>query len=233
MSVRLKGVSKTFGRVEALRDVDLRLEKGEVVGILGPNGSGKSTLLKLIAGLLLPDSGEVEVLGSPPRRLRGRIAYLPEVPFLPSWMGPREVERFMKGLFPRFRRERFWELVTALGIPPRPVRSLSKGQIQRLELAAVLAQEVEIYLLDEPLGGIDIVSRERILSSLIQAWRREATFILSTHAIAETETLWDRVVFLKEGRVILDRMAEDLRAEGKSVRGAYLEVFRREDALLV
>ncbi len=233
MSVRLKGVSKTFGRVEALTDVDLHLEKGEVVGILGPNGSGKTTLLKLIAGLLLPDNGDVEVLGSPPRRLRGRIAYLPEVPFLPGWMSPREVERFVKGLFPRFRRERFWELMTALGIPPRPVRSLSKGQIQRLELAAVLAQEVEIYLLDEPLGGIDIVSRERILSSLIQAWRREATFILSTHAIAETETLWDRVVFLKEGRVILDRMAEELRAEGKSVRGAYLEVFRHEDALLV
>ena len=225
MIASLTGVVKRYGAVEALRGVDLELRKGEIVGLLGPNGSGKTTLLKVLAGLLLPDHGRVTVLGDSPRRRKGSIAYLPELPFLTAWMTPIGVEKFFRHVFPSFQAERFWELVRLLDVPPYPVRRLSKGERARLELAAILAITADLYLLDEPLGGLDPVSRDRILRSVIAAWRQEVCFMIATHLVAEAECLFDRVVLLGDGRVVLDAVAEELRKRGKGVRDVYLEVF--------
>ena len=225
MLASLSGVIKRYGRVAALRGVDLELRRGEIVGLLGPNGSGKTTLLKVIAGLLLPDRGRVEVLSASPRKRKGKVAYLPELPYLPGWTGPAEVLTMLERIFPNFNGKRYRQLLQALRVPDRAVRNLSKGERGRLELAAILALDADLYLLDEPLGGLDPVSRDHILRSVIAAWRQEAGFVIATHLVAEAEPLFDRVVFLGDGEVVLDAAAEGLREKGKSVRDVYLEVF--------
>lgn len=225
MVVRLTGVTKRYGKVEALRGVDLEIPPGQVVGLLGPNGAGKSTLLKILAGICFPSTGQVEVLRGPPRAKRAGIAFLPEPGFLHPWMTPSKAARFMAGLFPDFRRDRFEELIRSLEVPPRPAGGLSKGERQRLELALVISREASLYLLDEPLGGVDPVSRRRILQALIRTWRGDASVIMSTHEVQEAEGLFDRVIFLEEGQIVLDAEAESLRASGRSVAEAFQEVF--------
>ncbi|MBC7222634.1 ABC transporter ATP-binding protein [Candidatus Bipolaricaulota bacterium] len=225
MVVRLCGVTKKYGRVEALRGVDLEIPCGQVVGLLGPNGAGKSTLLRILAGMCFPSTGTVEVLGGPPRRHRARIAFLPEPGCLLPWMTPPQVERLARGLFPDFQVQRFRELLEFLEVPARPAGTLSRGERQRLELALITSRNADLYLLDEPLGGVDLVSRRRILQGLIRTWRSEATTIISTHEVHEAEGLFERVVFLNQGRVVLDEMAENLRAQGRSVAETFMEVF--------
>lgn len=219
---KLVGVTKRYGRREALHELSLALYPGQVVGLLGLNGAGKTTLLKLLAGLLCPSAGRVEVLGRPPRAARGRIAFLPEGEGLYPWLTPADGARMMGGLYADFRPRRYWELVDFLEVPARSFKALSKGQQGRLRLAMTLARDAALYLLDEPLAGVDLLSRDRILRALVREWREEAAVVLSTHEVAEAEGMFDRVVFLKEGRVVLDAYAEDLRVRGKSV----VEVFR-------
>lgn len=223
MLAEMSKVTKHYGRREAVHEISLAINPGEVVGLLGPNGAGKTTSLKLLAGLLFPDSGTVQIMGVPPRQARAEVSYLPEG--LYGWMKPRDVDRFMSGLYPRFSRPRYYELLQFLEVPDARADRMSKGQEARFRLALSLALEVPLYLLDEPLSGIDLVARERILKAMVQNWRENSALVLATHEISEAEGMFDRAIFLKEGQVILDRSAEDLRAEGKSVTQAYLEVF--------
>lgn len=224
MLVSLEGVHKRYGGREGVEGISLALPAGQAVGLLGLNGAGKTTLLKLMAGLLWPDRGRVEVLGHPPRLARARIAYLPERDGLPAWLTPWEAARMMAGLYPDFRPRRYREVLDFLEVPGRPLKALSKGQRARLALALVLAREAPLYLLDEPLGGLDLISRDRILKALVREWREEATLVLSTHEVAEAEGLFDRVLFLREGRLLLDLGAEEVRARGLSVADLFKEV---------
>jgi ABC-2 type transport system ATP-binding protein len=223
MLARLEAVTKRYGGKEGLHGVSLELPQGQAVGLLGLNGAGKTTLLKLLAGLLLPSQGRVEVLGGRPRAMRSCVAYLSDAETYP-WLSPADGERLMGGLYPDFNRARYRELLGFLEVPSRPSRSMSRGQRARLRLAMVLAREARLFLLDEPLAGIDLISRDRILKTLVQQWREEATLVLSTHEVAEAEGIFDRAIFLKEGRVVLDARAEELRAQGKSVRETFVEV---------
>ena len=224
MLARLDDVTKRYRTVEGLREVSLEFPEGEVAGLLGLNGSGKSTLLKLLAGLLVPTEGRVAVFGGAPRRGRAHVVYLGEADSLYGWMDARDAERFMAGLFADFQRDRFHELLRDLDVPPRKAKAMSKGERGRLRLAMALARDARLYLLDEPLAGIDLLSRERILSSLVREWHKDSTILLSTHEIAEAEGLFDRVLFLREGRVALDARAETLRSEGRSVVATFREV---------
>lgn len=221
---RFEGVSKRYGVREGLHGFSLELPQGQAVGLLGLNGAGKTTALKLLAGLLVPTAGRVEVLGQRPREARAHIAFLAESDGLYPWLTPADGERMMKGLYPDFRPGRYKELLAFLEVPARPIKTLSKGQQGRLRLALALAHEAKLYLLDEPLAGIDLISRDRILRALVQEWRAEATVVLSTHEVAEAEGIFDRAVFLKEGKLILDAQAEDLRSQGKSVVDMFKEV---------
>lgn len=224
MLARLVGVSKRYGKTEGVHDLSLELYPGQAVGLLGLNGSGKTTTLKLLAGMLFPTQGQVEVLGKAPRQNRGQIAYLSDADNLYAWMTPGEAERFMRGLYPDFNPKRYRELLAFLEVPQRSYRAMSRGQRARLRLAMVLAREARLFLLDEPLSGIDVISRDRILKSLVLEWREEACLVLSTHEVSEAEGIFERVVLLKEGRLALDAMAEDLRARGQSVKDAFIEV---------
>ncbi|XOB98652.1 ABC transporter ATP-binding protein [Deinococcota bacterium DY0809b] len=224
MLVELQEVTRRFGANVAVDGLSLVLPAGEVVGLLGTNGAGKSTTLKLLAGLLYPDAGEVRVEGKPPRRVRGRIAFLPERGQLYEWLDAKGAVGLFTTLYPDFRPRRFYELLEQLEVPQRSLNQMSKGQRARFLLAATLARKVRLYLLDEPLGGVDLITRDRILAALVGEWREDATYLLSTHEVAEAEGIFDRAVFMKEGRVVLSASAEELRERGQSVAQAFREV---------
>lgn len=224
MLARLNGVTKRYGKTEGVHELSLELYPGQAVGLLGLNGSGKTTTLKLLAGMLFPTIGSVEVLGQSPRKSRGQIAYLSDADNLYAWMTPQDAERLMVGLYPDFNLARYRELLAFLEVPKQGYRSMSRGQRARLRLAMVLSREARLFLLDEPLSGIDVISRDRILKSLVREWREDACLVLSTHEVSEAEGIFERVLLLREGRLALDAQAEDLRAKGQSVKDAFIEV---------
>ena len=224
MLASLTNVTKRYVRTEGLRDITLEFPAGEVVGVLGLNGSGKSTLLKVLAGLLFPSEGTAMVFGGAPRRNRARVVYLGETDALWTWMTPQDALRFMTGLYADFDAARFQELLDNLEVPQRKTKAMSKGERGRLRLAMALARDARLYLLDEPLAGIDLLSREKILTSIVKEWHTDETILLSTHEVAEAEALFERVVFLRQGYLALDKRAEELRSEGRSVVDTFREV---------
>ncbi len=224
MLAKLSNVTKRYGKTDGVHDLSLELHPGQAVGLLGLNGSGKTTTLKLLAGMLFPTQGVVEVLGRTPRENRGQIAYLSDTDNLYAWMTPADAERFMLGLYPDFNPKRYRELLAFLEVPKQGYRSMSRGQRARLRLAMVLARDARLFLLDEPLSGIDVISRDRILKSLVLEWREDACLVLSTHEVSEAEGIFERVLLLKEGRLAMDARAEDLRLKGQSVKDAFIEV---------
>ena len=224
MLAKLENVTKRYIRNEGLRDLTLDFPAGEVVGVLGLNGSGKSTMLKLLAGLLFPTDGHIKVFGGPPRRNRANMVFLGENDALWPWMTPVDAERFMRNLYADFDAPRFRELLDALKVPRRKTKTMSRGERGRLRLAMALARNAKLYLLDEPLAGIDLISREKILSQIVQEWHTDETILLSTHEVAEAEGLFERAVYLREGRLALDVSAESLREGGKSVVDTFREV---------
>ena len=224
MLAHLDSVTKRYGKNEGLRDLTLGFPAGEVVGVLGLNGSGKSTMLKLIAGLLFPTQGTVRLFDDAPRSNRAKVVYLGETDTLYTWMNPNDAEHFMRGLYDDFDPSRYHELLDALEVPRRKTKAMSKGERGRLRLAMALARSARLFLLDEPLAGIDLLSREKILQSIVREWHTDETILLSTHEVAEAEGLFERVVFLRDGRLALDTQAEDLREQGRSVVQAFREV---------
>jgi ABC-2 type transport system ATP-binding protein len=224
MLASLSGVTKRYGRTDGLRNVSIDFPVGQVVGVLGLNGSGKSTLLKLLAGLLFPTAGKVTVFDGPPRENRAKLVYLGENDSLWTWMTPADAETFMKGLYGDFDVDRYRALLDSLAVPKRKTKAMSKGERGRLRLAMALARDAKLYLLDEPLAGIDLLSREKILQSIVREWHTDETILLSTHEVAEAEGLFERVLYLREGRLALDARAEELRDQGRSVVQAFREV---------
>ena len=224
MLASLDHVTKRYVKAEGVLDLTLGFPAGEVVGVLGLNGSGKSTLLKLIGGLLTPTDGTVRVFGERPRQSRSKLVFLGEQDALWNWMTPKDAEKFMTGVYEDFDAKRFQELLEVLDVPRRKTKAMSKGERGRLRLAMSLSRDSKLYLLDEPLAGIDLISREKILSSLVREWHTDETILLSTHEVAEAEGLFERVLLMKAGRVALDAKAEGLRDEGKSVVDAFREV---------
>jgi ABC-2 type transport system ATP-binding protein len=224
MLARLENVTKRYRTTEGVRDLTLDFPAGEIVGVLGLNGSGKSTMLKLVAGLLFPTAGTISVFGHAPRAVRGRAVFLGETDTLWPWMTPDDARRFMEGLYPDFDPARFDELLDVLEVPRRKTKAMSRGERGRLRLAMALARSAKLYLLDEPLAGIDLISREKIMTSLVREWHTDETILLSTHEVAEAEGLFDRAVYLRDGRLALDARAEELRERGKSVVQTFKEV---------
>jgi len=217
-------VRKRYLGSEALKGVSFQVPRGQVVGILGLNGAGKTTLLKLIGGLLLPDGGAVRLMGKSPREQRGHIVYLPEKNPWPEAATPKRVAALLAGTAPGFDGKRFFELVRFLAVPDKPFSQMSKGERARANLALALARRAPLYLLDEPLAGIDLISRDRILKALVHEWREEASLLVSTHEVGEAEAIFDRAIFLKEGEVVADVLVERLREEGKDVVTLFKEV---------
>ena len=226
MLLSFDDVSKRYGETDGVRGVSLDVEEGQIIGLLGPNGSGKTTLLRLAAGMLTPTGGRVRVRDGNPRDRRRHFAFLSTTNYYPGWMAARDIERMMKGLYGDFSSDRFAQLLGQLDVPATPYKTLSRGNQTKLTLATVLAREVGLYLLDEPLAGIDFITRESIIEALITEWRADATVILSTHEIKDAEDLFDRVILMREGEVLLDDLAENLRSRGRGIVDTYRSLMR-------
>lgn len=212
--LRARQLAKRYGAKQALAPLDLELREGEFLGLLGVNGSGKSTLVKMAAGLIPPSAGQLEVLGGPPGpRSKAAVAYLPEIDHLYLTWRPHDAYRFFERFF-SMNRERFERLLAFMHLDPRArFGALSKGNRTRLRLALTLAREARLYLLDEPLSGIDPLTREQILRALFAEFPPRASVMLATHQVSEAEGLFGRVLVLDAGRVLLEGNAEDIRRE--------------------
>ena len=224
-----KGLTKRFGRATALDEVSLSIEPGRIVGLLGPNGSGKTTLIKLANGLLTPDGGYIAVCGTAPgRESHSLVSYLPERTAIPTWMTARQLLDFYGDFYQDFRREAAEEMLDHLGIQPRQaVKQMSKGTREKVQLIMVMSRAAKLYLLDEPIGGVDPATRDYILSTIIGNYNPEAAVVISTHLIADVEKVLDEVIFISQGRVALQSTVDDIREEkGMSVDALFREVFK-------
>ena len=224
-----KALTKRYGGKSALEGVELSIEPGRIVGLLGPNGSGKTTLIKLANGLLTPTSGEILIDGKAPSpETKAIVSYLPDRNALPDWMTVAQTVDYYADFYADFRRDTAQEMLARLGLDASArVKTLSKGTREKLQLILVMSRAAKLYLLDEPIGGVDPATRDYILSTIISNYNPEAAVVISTHLIADVEHILDDVAFLSRGHLLLQSSADDLRArEGKSVDAVFREVFR-------
>ena len=224
-----KGLSKRFGATQALDQVELNIEPGRIVGLLGPNGSGKTTLIKLANGLLTPTGGEILVCGmAPGKETHALVSYLPERTSIPTWMTTTQLLDFYQDFYADFRRDAAEEMLAHLNIPPKQrIKQMSKGTREKVQLIMVMSRAAKLYLLDEPIGGVDPATRDYILSTIIGNYNPEAAVVISTHLISDVEKVLDDVIFINQGRVMLQSSVDQIREEkGMSVDELFREVFK-------
>ena len=224
-----RGVSKRYGYLPALVSVDLTLERGRIIGLLGPNGSGKSTLIKLISGLLVPTTGELFINGQTPGiETKKIVSYLPERTYLNTWMRVSELIAFFKDFYENFNEDKAYDMLSRLGINPRDrLKTMSKGTKEKVQLILVMSREAELYLLDEPIGGVDPAARDYILDTILGNYNENATVLISTHLIADIEQVLDEVVFIANGTIEMQATVDDIREkQGKSVDALFREVYK-------
>lgn len=222
-------LTKSYGSTLALDHVDLCVEQGRIVGLLGPNGSGKSTLLKLLNGLLQPSSGTITIGGNKPGvETKKIVSYLPERTYLSNWMNVVQLLDFFCDFYEDFDRDTAEQMLTALEISPKQrIKQMSKGTREKVQLILVMSRKADLYLLDEPIGGVDPATRDYILNTILRNYKRNATIIISTHLIADVEEVLDDVIFINRGKIALQSSVSDIRAQrGCSVDELFREVFR-------
>ncbi len=222
-------LSKTYGSVRALDHVDLKLEEGKIVGLLGPNGSGKTTLIKLASRLLVPTEGEVRICGELPSPVtKAIVSYLPDRNYLPDWMKTKDLLEMYQDFYGDFDVQRAQEMLGSLNIDyDTPLKNMSKGTKEKVQLILTMSRHAKLYLLDEPIAGVDPAARDYILKTIISNYDETATVLISTHLIADVENVLDEAVFLKEGKVVLHQSVDELRdTTGKSVDEYFREVFK-------
>ena len=220
---------KSYAGTQALRDVDLHLPAGRIVGLLGPNGSGKTTLIKILAGLLCPTSGQATICGEPIGvSTKARVSYLPDKMYYAGWMRANDLMELFSEFYAEFRRDRAEAMCRALGIDlSAKVKSMSKGTKEKLQLILVMCRQASVYLLDEPIAGVDPAAREFILQTILTNYSPESTVLISTHLIADVEPVLDEAVFLKDGSVVIYDAVDNIRTrEGKSLDAVFRDVFR-------
>ncbi len=227
--IEITNVTKTYGGTPALSEVNLKLETGKIVGLLGPNGSGKTTLIKILNGLLRDYKGEVLIDGQPiGAHTKSLISYLPDRTYLPNWTNAEGAIRIFKDLYVDFDETKMRSLLDKLNLDPKQkLKTMSKGMKEKFQLALVMSRNAKIYILDEPIGGVDPAARELILNTILENYASDSLVIISTHLIADIEQIFDSVIFLKEGRVVLNDDVDNVRtAQGKSIEEYFKEVFR-------
>ncbi len=223
-----KWLSKKYINKKALNNVNLDIEKGKVVGILGPNGSGKTTFIKIATGLLRASKGEILIDGHKPgAETKAVVSYLPDRNFLYKWMTVEDAIEFYNDFYADFDMKKAEELLTFMKLSKDlKVDALSKGMTEKLNLTLVLSRNAKLYILDEPIAGVDPVARDQILDAIINNYNENSSMIITTHLVRDIERIFDEVVFLSEGEIILSGNAEELRAEkGESIDDLYKEIF--------
>jgi len=226
--VEIRGLTKRYDRKEALRSIELSIEKRKVVGILGPNGSGKTTLIKLLMGLLHPNKGEIKIDGeSPGIHTKSVISYLPDRNSLYSWMTVKDALQMYQDFYQDFDGKKAEDLLQFMKLErTMRVSDMSKGMKEKLNLALVLSRRAKVYILDEPIAGVDPVARDQILDAIIDNYKEDSAMIITTHLVRDMENIFDQVVFLGDGEIILSGEAESLREEkNMQIDDLYKEIF--------
>ena len=227
--LRCDGITKKYGPLIALNNIDLSIEGGRIIGLLGPNGSGKTTLIKLINGLLTPTSGSLTVCGGAPGvETKKVVAYLPDSNYLNSWMTVGQLVDMFCDFYEDFRRDTAIEMLTRLGITTGVrLKTLSKGNKEKVSLILVISRSAKLYVLDEPIAGVDPATRDYIISTIIGNYNPEASVIISTHLISDIEQVLDEVIFFNNGNIVLHKSVDATREEsGKSADELFSEVFK-------
>lgn len=227
--VEMKGLSKSYINKIALKDVNLNIEKGKIVGLLGPNGSGKTTMIKILMGILTQSKGEVFIDDKKPGiETKAIVSYLPDRNFLYRWMKVKDALNFFDDFYDDFDIDKARELLQFMELEENiKVSKLSKGMIEKLHLTLVLSRKAKLYILDEPIAGVDPVAREKILDAIINNYNEDSAMIITTHLVQDLERVFNEVAFLKYGEIVLTGDVEELRVEkSMSVDELYREVFK-------
>ena len=227
--IRCTGLTKKYGNVLALNNIDLTVERGKIIGILGPNGSGKTTLIKLINGLLTPNGGEILVNGQVPGvETKKIVSYLPDNNFLPAWMTAEQIINLFCDFYEDFRPELAYEMLDRLGVEKTTrLKNLSKGNKEKVCLILIMSRNAQLYVLDEPIAAVDPATRDYVISTIINNYNPEASVLISTHLISDIENVLDEAIFINNGQIVLHKSVEDIREENsKSVDELFREVFK-------
>lgn len=222
-----RNLSKAYGKKQALRDISLQIQSGKLIGLIGPNGSGKSTLIKLINGLLVPSSGEILVEGKHPGVESKRcISYLPDRSYLADWQTPAQAMGMFRDMYLDFDMKKAKDMAQSLCIDlKKPLRTMSKGMQEKLQLILVMSRDAKLYILDEPLAGVDPAARDFIMRTILSNYRSDATLIISTHLIQDMENVLDEVIILKDGTLFTHSAVDALR---DSHHMSLNQIFREE-----
>lgn len=227
--LEIKNVHKKYLSHSVLEGVDFSIPRGKIVGLLGPNGCGKTTILKLISGLLQLDEGEIRINGiCPGQQTKSMISYLPERSYLNDWMKISDILNLFSDFYTDFDRERAEQMLTDLKISKEEkLKTMSKGTKEKVQLILVMSRRASLYLLDEPIGGVDPATREYILHTILKNFDENSSILITTHLIQDVETIFDQVLFLNQGKIVINGEVDEIREKyGKSIDGLFREVFR-------
>ena len=228
--IECKNLTKSYTTgTEALSHVSLTVGRGKIVGLLGPNGSGKTTLIKLLSGLLTPTQGDVCIDGHAPGiYTKSIVSYLPDRMYFPKWMRVNDILAFFADFYPDFDRKKALDMLSSLGIAPgEKIRRLSKGTQEKVQLVLVMSRKAQLYLMDEPIAGVDPAARDFILNTILTNYNEEGTVLLSTHLISDIERVLDEVISLQNGHLVRQDSVDRIReTEGKSVDALFRDIFR-------
>ena len=227
--LRVESLIKRYGSKEALKGISLSLTSGKIVGLLGPNGSGKTTLIKIINGLLTPNYGQVFVCGHKPGvETKSLIAYLPDAIYLNSYMTVKQIINYFCDFFEDFRPELAYKMLENLDIcPDQKLKTLSKGNKEKVCLILNMSRNAMLYVLDEPIAGVDPASRDYVISTIINNYNPESTVLISTHLISDIEQVLDEAIFIHEGQLVLHKTVDQIREEyGRSIDELFRDTFR-------
>lgn len=227
--LEIKNVHKKYLSHSVLEGVGFSIPRGKIVGLLGPNGCGKTTILKLTSGLLQLDEGEIRINGiCPGQQTKSMISYLPERSYLNDWMKISDILNLFSDFYADFDRERAEQMLTDLKISKEEkLKTMSKGTKEKVQLILVMSRRASLYLLDEPIGGVDPATREYILHTILKNFDENSSILITTHLIQDVETIFDQVLFLNQGKIVIDGEVDEIREKyGKSIDGLFREVFR-------
>lgn len=227
--VQFEHVTKQYGSKKALDDISFTIEPGKIYGLLGPNGSGKSTTIKIINDLLQPTSGTVLINGAAPGvASKQMISYLPDRNYLNDWMKVEDTFKLFSDFYADFDRQRAEEMLRSLNIDAKArLKTLSKGTLEKVQLILIMARRAKLYILDEPIAGVDPAARDYIMQTILSNYGEDSSILISTHLITDIEKILDEVLFLQNGKLVLQGAVDDIRAEhGKSIDGLFREVFK-------
>lgn len=227
--VKVSNLTKKYNGKPVLSNVNLSLEPGRIVGLLGPNGSGKTTLIKILAGVLNDYEGRVTINGNEiGPGSKALVSYLPDTAYFSRWMRPLDMISLFKDFYLDFNEQKCLEMLKRLKLDEKQrIVTMSKGMVEKLQLCLVMSRDAHLYILDEPIGGVDPAARDYILDTILTNYNEDATIFLSTHLITDVERIFDTVVFLRQGEVVLHGNIDNIReTEGKSIDQLFREVFK-------